>query len=126
MRNRAVIVGIGALALAAVVATLTLVYRANWKLEWNWFYLWTLGPYLILSMVLLAVGGRTRATQLASLMSALLVLIFASVMYVGAMFDDASYGLALALTYGPFALLSGGVLVFMVTFLIARVFGAGK
>jgi len=122
----AVTIGIASLAVAAVVTLWSMLYGALWKFEWSWFYPWALSPYLVLVIVFVAAGNRSKSTQIASVVAGVAVLLFASFLYLDAMLVHVSSTSALVFVFGPLYLLVGGTLVFVTTALVGRKYVGGK
>jgi hypothetical protein len=115
-----VIIGIATLAVAGVVTLWCMLYGALWKFEWTWFYPWALSPYVVLAIVFAAAGNRSKATQIASVVAGIAVLLFASYLYFDAMLVHVSSTSALIFIFAPLYLLIGGLLVFFVTAMVGR------
>jgi hypothetical protein len=115
-----VIIAIASLVLAAAITLFSMLHGAGWKFEWSWFYPWTLSPYAVFLVLVLAVRNATRANQVAGVIAAVMILLLASFMYLDAMFVHVSSTSALIFIFGPFYLMVGGTVAFMIATLVGR------
>jgi hypothetical protein len=115
-----VAIPIASLVLAAAVTLFAMLHGAEWKFEWSWFYPWALSPYAVFSVLVLAVRNATRATQVAAVIAAIIILLLASFMYLDAMFVHVTSTSALIFIFGPFYLVVGGTVAFIIATLVGR------
>ena len=124
MRGAAVAVIIVGLAAASIVALAAMIHGAGGKFEWNWFYPWVIGPYIVLLGIFGLPRSQAQARAFAGSVTALAVLLFTCWFYIGAMWFSASSTAALIFIFAPVYLLVGGLVVWGIAwFLFARVYG---
>jgi hypothetical protein len=120
MRKAVALVTILSLIAAVGVALAAMIHGAG-KLEWNGFYPWVLGPYLILAAMFCLRSDQTAAKALAGCVASVAVLAFSTWLYVGAMWFSRSSTSALIFAFGPAYLFIGGLAVWGIAwFLFAR------
>src|SRR5438105_6328870 len=92
------------------------------KFEWNAFYPWVIGPYIVLLGVLCLPRDQTSARAFAGCVTAVLVLAFTCWFYIGAMWFSSSSTSALIFVFAPAYLFVGGLMVWGVAwYLFARI-----
>ena len=122
MRTGAVAITVVSLIAASIVALSAMIHGAG-KFEWNLFYPWVIGPYLVLLAVFGLPFSQTDARAFAGCVSAVLVLLFTCWFYIGSMWFSASSTSALIFVFGPIWLFVGGLLVWGISwFVIARMY----
>lgn len=120
MSSRSVAVAIASLVLAAAVTLWSMLHGARWKFEWSWFYPWAVSPYAVFLVLVLITRKATKSAQLASTIASVMILLFASFMYVDAMFVHVTSTSALIFIFGPFYLMVGGTVTFIIATLVGR------
>jgi hypothetical protein len=120
MRTTAVAVVVVSLLAASGVALSAMVHGAG-KFEWNGFYPWVIGPYIVLLLVFNLPRPRTDARAFAGCVAAVIVLLFTCWFYIGAMWFSASSTSALIFIFAPAYLFVGGLIVWGIAwYLFAR------
>jgi hypothetical protein len=94
---------------ASAVAVSAMVHGAG-KFEWNVFYPWVVGPYIVLLAIFCFPRGQTRARAFAGCVAAVAVLLFTSWFYIEAMWFSASSTSALIFIFAPAYLFIGGLI----------------
>jgi len=121
MRTTVLAVMVASLLAAAVVAVSAMVHGAG-KFEWNVFYPWVVGPYIVLFLVFWLPRSQSAARASAGCAAAVMVLLYSCWSYIGAMWFSASSTSALVFIFAPIYLLVGGLIVWgMAWFLIAKI-----
>jgi hypothetical protein len=124
MRSGAVAIIVVSLIAASTVALSAMIHGAGGKFEWNWFYPWVIGPYVVLLGVFGLPRGQADARAFAGSVTALVVLLFTCWFYIGAMWFSASSTSALIFIFAPVYLFAGGLIVWGIAwFLFARMYG---
>ena len=112
------------LVTASGVALAAMIHGAG-KFEWNGFYPWVIGPYIVLFGVLGLPMSQTDARAFAGCVTAVTVLLFTCWFYIGAMWFSASSTSALIFIFAPIYLFVGALIVWGIAwFLFARRRGA--
>jgi hypothetical protein len=120
MKTSAVAIIAVSLVAASAVAVSAMIHGAG-KFEWNGFYPWVIGPYVVLLVVFNFPRNQTRARAFAGCVAAVAVLLCTCWAYIGAMWFSASSTSALIFIFAPMYLLVGGLVVWGIAwFLIAR------
>jgi hypothetical protein len=123
MRTGAIAVIVLFLIAASIVALAAMIHGAG-KFEWNGFYPWVIGPYLVLLGIFCLPRRQSRARAFAGCLAAAMVLVFTCWFYVGAMWFSASSTSALIFIFAPAYLFVGGLVAWGITwFLGARIYG---
>ena len=112
MRNRLTLATHLALVASSTVAVSAMIHGAG-KFEWNRFYPWVLGPYIVLFAIQSLPMHKSEARQLASSITSGLALIFTCWFYVAGFWFSASSTAALIFIFAPIYLLVGGVAVWV-------------
>jgi hypothetical protein len=124
MRTGAIAIIVVSLIAASTVALSAMIHGAG-KFEWNGFYPWVIGPYMVLLGVFGLPRSQTEARAFAGSVTAVMVLLFTCWFYIGAMWFSASSTSALIFIFAPVYLFVGGLIVWGVAwFLFARLYGA--
>jgi hypothetical protein len=124
MKTGALVLIVTSLIAASGVAVAAMIHGAG-KFEWNGFYPWVLGPYIVLLTVFGLPRTQTQPRLVASCLAALAVLLFTCWFYVGAMWFSASSTSALIFIFAPIYLLIGGLIFWGAAwFVLARWRGA--
>ena len=111
---------LGLLLAAAAIALAAMIHGAG-KFEWNGFYPWAIGPYIILLLIFCLPVQQSRSRSVAGCIAALEVLLFTGLFYIDAMWISVSSTSALIFIFAPVCLLTGGLLVWALCwFLLAR------
>jgi hypothetical protein len=125
MRSAAVAIIVVSLIAASTVALSAMIHGAGGKFEWNWFYPWVIGPYIVLLAVLGLPRSQAHARAFAGSVTALVVLLFTCWFYIGAMWFSVSSTSALIFIFAPVYLFVGGLIVWGIAwFLFARLNGS--
>jgi hypothetical protein len=95
---------------ASAVALSAMVHGAG-KFEWNVFYPWVLGPYIVLLAIFCFPRGQSDARAFAGCVTAAAVLVFTSWLYIDAMWFSVSSTSALVFIFAPAYLLVGGIIM---------------
>jgi hypothetical protein len=120
MRTSAIVLTVMSLIAASGVALSAMIHGAG-KFEWNGFYPWVIGPYIVLLVVFGFPRGQTDARAFAGCVAAVAVLVFTCWFYIGAMWLSSSSTSALIFIFGPAYLFVGGLIVWGIAwFLFAR------
>lgn len=110
----------GFLLAASVVAVTAMIHGAG-KFEWNGFYPWVVGPYIILALVFCLPPSQSDARSFAGCVSAAIVLAFTCLFYIDAMWISISSTSALIFIFAPAYLFMGGLIVWgLVWFVLER------
>jgi len=124
MRTSAMVVTVLGLIAASVVALSAMIHGAG-TFEWNGFYPWVIGPYIVLLVVFGLPRGQTDTKAFAGCVAAVIVLLFTCWFYIGAMWFSASSTSALIFIFAPVYLFIGGLIVWGIAwFLFARLYRA--
>ncbi len=124
MRNIAVNGSVISLIAAAIIGVAAMVHGAG-KFELNWFYPWVLAPYILLLPLFCLPRRQSDARVLAGCIAAVIVLLFTSWFYIGAMWFSAASTSALIFIFAPGCLLAGGLVVWGIAwFALAWMTGA--
>src|SRR3954464_6013419 len=89
MRARALAITAASLVAASIVALSAMIHGAG-KFEWNAFYPWVIGPYVVLFGVFGFLPRRYDAGRFAGSIAAVTVLLFTCWFYIGAMWFSTS------------------------------------
>ena len=109
------------LLLASSVVALAAMVRAAGKFEWDGFYPWVIGPYILLLLIFCFPVRRSRARSDAGCIAAGVVLVFTSFFYGDAMWFSVSSTSGLIFIFAPAYLFAGGFIVWGVAWwLLAR------
>jgi hypothetical protein len=108
------------LAIATVFTFITLLLGAGWEFQWDWFYLWTLSPYIALFALSRYVGRFNSLAAGAGCVAAVLMLGFTLFAYGDGMYIHSSSTSALIFIYAPFYLIFGGPVVFCIALGVGR------
>jgi hypothetical protein len=120
MRNAAVAIVVVSLIAASGVALSAMVHGAG-KFEWNGFYPWVMGPYVVLLLAFSLPRAQTDARAFAGCVAAVIVLLFTCWFYIGAMWFSVSSTSALIFIFAPVYLFFGGLIVWGIAwYLFAR------
>jgi len=123
MRTGAIATIVVSLIAASAVAVSAMIHGAG-KFEWNGFYPWVIGPYLVLLGVFGLPRNQALARAFAGCLAAVTVLALTCWFYIGAMWFSSSSTSALIFIFGPIYLLLGGLIVWSGGwFLFARMYG---
>ena len=98
------------LTASSIVAIVAMIHGAG-KFEWNWFYPWVIGPYIILLGIFCLPRRQTDSRAFAGCTSAMTVLVFSCWFYIGAMWFSGSSTSALVFIFAPIYLFVGGLVV---------------
>ena len=124
MRSSAVVFTIIGLIAASGVALSAMIHGAG-KFEWNGFYPWVIGPYVVLLVIFGLPRDQTDARAFAGCAAAVIVLLFTCWFYIGAMWFSTSSTSSLIFIFAPVYLFIGGLVVWgIVWFLFARLYKA--
>jgi hypothetical protein len=113
------------LSAAAIVALSAMVHGAG-KFEWNWFYPWVIGPYVVLLLLFCLPVRQSKARSLAGCISAVLLLVFTCFAYINAMWFSVSSTSALVFIFAPAYLFVGGLMGWAVAWLLISLGGARR
>ncbi len=120
MKTSAVAIIVTSLTVASAVAMSAMIHGAG-KFEWDFFYLWVIGPYIVLFTVFGLPLNQTEARTFAGCLTAVVVLLLTCWFYIGAMWFSGSSTSALIFIFAPMYLLVGGLIVWGIAwFLFAR------
>lgn len=108
---------IGLLLAASIVAVAAMIHGAG-KFEWNGFYLWVTGPYIILMLIFCLPPSQSDARSVAGSVSAAIVLAFSCLFYVDAMWISISSTSPLIFIFAPAYLFVGGLIVWGLAWLV--------
>jgi hypothetical protein len=109
------------LLLAAASVALSAMIHGAGKFEWNGFYPWVIGPYVVLMVVFCLPLRQSRSRSVAGCVAAGLVLVFTCLLYIDAMWFSVSSTSALIFIFAPVYLFSGGLIAWgMAWFYSAR------
>jgi hypothetical protein len=110
------------LVIAAVLTLSTMLYAVQWRPSRLTVaaLLWSVSPYVLMAVVLRAVGSETRAARVAGIAGSLAVLGFAALLYLDATFVHRSSTSGLVFVVAPPYLAVGGVAVFAVAWVIGK------
>jgi hypothetical protein len=125
MRTTALAVSVLSLAAASGVAVAAMVHGAG-KFEWNGFYPWVIGPYVVLLLLFILPRAQADARAFAGSVAAVTVLVFTCWLYVGAMWFSRSSTSALIFIFGPAYLFVGGLIVWGVAWFAFSRSGRGN
>jgi hypothetical protein len=116
------------LAIAALLTIYAMLHAAGWQLSAGRvaFVVWALTPYLVVATVIRAVGSKSGASRIASVISSAAVLVFAAFMYVDAIFIHVSSTSALIFLFAPLYLTVGGVMLFVVITVVGNKWSARR
>ena|SRR5689334_22955824 len=121
MKTGAIAITVLSLIAASLAALSAMVHGAG-KFEWNGFYPWVIGPYIVLLGVFCLPRDQTNIRAFAGCVAAVMVLLFTCWFYIGAMWFSSSSTSALIFIFAPAYLLVGGLIVWGVAwFLFANV-----
>lgn len=123
MRTIAAASIVACLIAASTVALAAMIHGAG-KFEWNGFYPWVIGPYVVLLGLFSLPRGQTDARVFAGCMAGVLVLLFTCWLYIGAMWFSTSSTSALIFIFAPVYLFVGGLVVWSVSWLLFARFRA--
>ena len=93
---------------ASAVALAAMVHGAG-KFEWNVFYPWVIGPYVVLLGIFCFPRNQTDARAFAGCVAAVAVLLFTCWFYIDAMWFSVSSTSALIFIFAPAYLFIGGL-----------------
>jgi hypothetical protein len=96
------------LLLAAASVALSAMIHGAGKFEWNGFYPWVIGPYVVLMLVFCLPLRQSRPRSIAGCVAACLVLVFTRLLYIEAMWFSASSTSALIFIFAPVYFFVGG------------------
>ena len=113
-------VGVVSLVVTAGVTLWLLVELAPQRIGWGWIYPWVLTPYAVLSVLILKLGDRTRASRVASFLTGISVLIFGLWMYVDGQDPQGNPYWGFLVILGPVYVLLVGLFVYATTALVVR------
>jgi hypothetical protein len=120
MRARPVAITAVSLVTASIVALSAMIHGAG-KFEWNGFYPWVIGPYVVLFGVFAFLPRRYGAGRFAGSIAAVTVLLFTCWFYIGAMWFSTSSTSGLIFIFAPVYLFAGGLAVWGIAwFLLSR------
>jgi hypothetical protein len=120
MRAGALAITAASLVAASIVALCAMIHGAG-KFEWNGFYPWVIGPYVVLFGAFGFLPRRYDARRFAGSVAAVTVLLFTCWFYIGAMWFSTSSTSALIFVFGPVYLFVGGLVVWGIAwFVVAR------
>lgn len=120
MRATATLTTIISLIAASAVALAAMIHGAG-KFEWNGFYPWVIGPYVVLLAIFSLPRRQTNIRAFAGGVASVIVLLFTCWFYVGAMWFSASSTSALIFIFAPIYLFVGGLIAWrIVWFLLTR------
>jgi hypothetical protein len=120
MRATATLTTIISLIAASGVALAAMIHGAG-KFEWNGFYPWVIGPYIVLLAIFGLPRRQTNMRAFAGSVASVIVLLFTCWFYVGAMWFSASSTSALIYIFAPVYLFVGGLMAWgIVRFLLTR------
>lgn len=104
---------------ASAVAVSAMIHGAG-KFEWNWFYPWVIGPYVLLVLIFVFPVRQSEARSVAGCVAAILVLAFTCLLYIDAMWFSVSSTSALIFIFAPMYLLVGGLVAWGLTWLLLK------
>lgn len=104
---------------ASAVAVSAMIHGAG-KFEWNWFYPWVIGPYVLLVLIFVFPVRQSEARSVAGCAAAILVLAFTCLFYIDAMWFSVSSTSALIFIFAPMYLLVGGLAAWGLTWLLLK------
>lgn len=104
---------------ASVVAVSAMIHGAG-KFEWNQFYPWVIGPYVLLALIFLFPLCQSGARSVAACVAAILVLAFTCLFYIDAMWFSVSSTSALIFVFAPMYLLVGGLVAWGLVWLLLK------
>lgn len=111
---------IGFLLAASVVAVAAMICAAG-QFEWNGFYVWVVGPYLILALLFCLPPSQPETRSVAGCISAAVVLAFTCVFYIDAVWISVSSTSSLIFIFAPAYLFVGGFILWgMAWFVLER------
>jgi len=120
MKTSAIAITVVSLIVASGVAISAMIHGAG-KFEWNSFYPWVIGPYIVLLTIFGFPFNQTDARAFAGCLTAVMVLLFTCWFYIGAMWFSGSSTSALIFIFAPIYLFVGGLMVWGISwFLFAR------
>ena len=99
------------LLLAASAVALAAMIRGAGKFEWNGFYPWVIGPYVVLLLIFCLPLQQSRPRSIAGCVAASAVLVATGVFYIEAMWLSVSSTAALIFIFAPMYLFVGGLVV---------------
>lgn len=115
---------VAGLIAASGVALSAMIHGAG-KFEWNGFYPWVIGPYIVLLAIFGLPRGQTDAKAFAGCAATVIVLVFTCWFYIGAMWFSASSTSPLIFIFAPIYLFVGGLIVWGIAWLLfARLYRA--
>jgi hypothetical protein len=128
VKTRSFIASMTILAIAALLTIYAMLHAAAWQLSAGRvaFVVWALTPYLVVATVIRAVGSKSGASRIASVISSAAVLVFAAFMYVDAIFIHVSSTSALIFLFAPLYLTVGGVMLFVVITVVGNKWSARR
>ena len=101
---------------ASGVALAAMIHGAG-KFEWNGFYPWVVGPYIVLLAVFCFPRRQTDARAFAGCVATVIILLFTCWFYIGAMWFSSSSTSALIFIFAPIYLFVGGLVVWGIAWL---------
>lgn len=110
---------IASLSAASAVAASAMIHGAG-KFEWNGFYPWVIGPYLLLVLMFVFPLRQSEARSIAGCVAAILVLAFTCLFYIDAMWFSVSSTSALIFIFAPMYLLVGGLAAWGLAWLLLK------
>lgn len=110
---------IASLLAASAVAVSAMIHGAE-KFEWNGFYPWVMGPYVLLVLIFVFPLHQSKARSVAGCVAAILVLAFTCLFYINAMWFSDSSTSALIFIFAPMYLLVGGLVAWGLAWLLLK------
>lgn len=96
--------------LAATIVSIAALIHGAGKFEWNLFYLWVVGPYILLGLFFAFPRHQTFTRSIAGSIASVVVMLFTCLLYIDAMWFSVSSTSALIFLFAPAYILVGGIL----------------
>jgi hypothetical protein len=106
--------------LAAAGVALAAMIKGAGKFEWDVFYTWVIGPYVVLLLIFCLPLRQSDARSVAGCFAAGVVLTFSCFIYIGAKWVSASPTSAYIFMFAPPYLFVGGLAVWALTWALLR------